>query len=317
MRVAVCGLGSHVAQVGVIPALRRSTWTQFVGGTTRSDSVAERVLIENERRYPGYEAILDDPSVDAVYLPLPNDLHLDYIAKAVAANKHVLCEKPLLTSEAEYRRLERIVETTDSLVTEAFMSSYHPRLRSILDYVASGAIGEIISVHTSFTGTLTPLDGYRLDQARGGGSLFDVGIYALHPIVTLLGDSPQSISTAVIPSASNPPVDLTMHSLLGYPHGVSASFITSFVSGESQSIRILTEHATVEVSRACTPTTEDRAWTVTTVDGTTTHQAAGCDPYQAMVDEVFQAFTEGHEPSWNLERARRLATLLFRINDAW
>jgi len=317
VRVAVCGLGSHVAQVGVIPALRRSTWTQFLGGTTTSAETAQQVLTDDERRYPHYEAILNDPSVEAVYLPLPNDLHLDYLAKALEAGKHVLCEKPILTSEAEYRDLERLVATSPSLIAEAFMSSYHPRLRSILDQVASGALGEIISMQTSFTGYLSPLDGYRLDPTRGGGSLFDVGIYALHPIVALLGNDPSAISTAVMPSKTNPPVDLTMNCLLTYPEGVSATFITSFVSGESQHIRILTRQATVEVTRACTPSSEDTSWTVTTADGTTSYNARGYDPYQAMVDEVFEAFTDGREPAWNLARAHQLATLLFRINDTW
>jgi xylose dehydrogenase (NAD/NADP) len=317
MRVAVSGLGSYVAQVGVIPALRRSSWTEFVGGTTTSTEVARRVLLDNERRYPDYEAILGDPSVDAVYLPLPNDLHLDYLAKALVADKHVLCEKPILASEAEYEELERLVATSSCLVAEAFMSSYHPRLRSVLAHVASGALGEIVSIQTTFTGTLSPLGGYRLDPTRGGGSLFDVGIYALHPIVTLLGDDPTSISTAVMPSATNPPVDLTMNCLLSYPQGISAAFITSFVSAESQNVRILTRQATVEVNRACTPSVDDTTWTVTTTAGTTTHESRGCDPYQAMVDEVFEAFTDGREPSWNLTRAQQLAVLLFRISEVW
>jgi predicted dehydrogenase len=317
VRVAVCGLGSHVAQVGVIPALRRSSWTQFLGGTTRSVETARKVLADNERRYPDYEAILNDPSVEAVYLPLPNDLHLDYLAKALAANKHVLCEKPLLTSEADYVKLERLVATSSCLVAEAFMSSYHPRLRSILDLVASGALGEIISVQTSFTGALSPLDGYRIDSTRGGGSLLDVGIYALHPIVALLGNAPSAISATVMPSKTSPPIDLTTHCLLSYPHGVSAAFITSFISGESQNVRILTRRATIEVSRACTPSDEDTTWTITTADGTTIHDSRGYDPYQAMVDEVFEAFTDGREPSWNLSRAHQLATLLFRINETW
>ncbi|WP_298387654.1 Gfo/Idh/MocA family oxidoreductase [Ferrimicrobium sp.] len=317
MNVAVCGLGSQVAQVGVIPALRRSRWTQFLGGTTRSRATAEHVLTGAERHYRDYDAILSDPDVEAVYLPLPNDLHLDFIAAAVLAHKHVLCEKPLLLSDDQYDRLERIVASSTTRVSEAFMSSYHPRLREVIATCSSGEFGEVLSVSTAFTGTLAPLDGYRLNARRGGGSLYDVGIYALFPIVALLGADPREISVVTKVTPTTPPVDLTMHCLMEFDDGRAATFVTSFVSGESQSLRILTQQASIAIDRTCTPTPLDVDWTLTTSAGVTIRRSLGCDPYQAMIDEVFEAFTQGREPSWNLSRSRQVAQLLHRINRTW
>lgn len=316
MRVAVCGLGSYVARVGVIPALRNSTWTQFLGGYTSSDAIAAEVLTDTEFRYPDYEALLSDPAVDAVYLPLPNDLHLDFIEQAVRAGKHVLCEKPLLLDEDAYDRLDRLLEGSSQLVTEAFMSSYHPRLRQVI--ARATEFGDIVSVATSFTGTLNPLAGYRLDATRGGGSLYDVGIYALFPIVSLLGAEPLAIHTETTTTDAPHPVDLTLHCMLRYAGGAVGTFVTSFISGESQNLRILTTAASLEVNKACTPGPNDIDWTLTNSNGTPEHQVSpGIDPYLAMVDEVFTAFSAGHEPSWTLARSRELARLLYRIEHSW
>ncbi|WP_298341796.1 Gfo/Idh/MocA family oxidoreductase [Ferrimicrobium sp.] len=314
MNVAVCGLGSYVAQAGVIPALRHSPWTRFLGGTTRSPSTASQVLTANETHYQDYTTMLADPAVEAIYLPLPNDLHFTYIQRAVEAGKHVLCEKPLFLTENDYTRLDNLLNDTGLLVAEAFMSSYHPRLRAVLSSVTSGSYGPVINVQTTFTGTLTPLSGYRLDPTRGGGSLFDVGIYAIHPIVSLLGSEPSHIWTTVMPSEQEHPVDLTLEALLAYDGGVAATFTTSFIAGESQALRVLTREATIEMDHVCTPRLEDTTWTVTTKHGITKHDIASADPYQAMVDEVFASFSNGHEPSWNLAESRRLAHLLYRIH---
>ena len=314
MNVAVCGLGSYVAQAGVIPALRRSPWTRFLGGTTRSLSTASQVLTTDETHYRDYVTMLADPEVEAIYLPLPNDLHFIHIQRAVEAGKHVLCEKPLFFTEGDYARLDNLLADTGILVSEAFMSSYHPRLRAVLSQVAAGSYGPVINVQTTFTGTLTPLSGYRLDATRGGGSLFDVGIYAIYPIISLLGAEPKDIWTTVMPSEQEHPVDLTLEALLSYDGGVAATFTTSFITGESQALRILTREATIEMDHVCTPRLEDTTWTVTTNREVTNHAVAGCDPYQAMVDEVFASFSNGHEPSWSLTESRRLAHLLYRIH---
>jgi predicted dehydrogenase len=117
-------------------------------------------------------------------------------------------------------------------------------------------------------------------------------------------------------SSTIPPVDLTVQALLTYEGGVAATLTISFVSGESQSLRVLTSDATIEVTRACTPTLEDTSWRVTKTTGTTIRQSPGADPYQEMVDQVFEAFTIGEEPYWDIAHSRRLATLLFRLKGS-
>ncbi|WP_298210676.1 Gfo/Idh/MocA family oxidoreductase [Ferrimicrobium sp.] len=301
--------------MGVIPALRRSPWVEFLGGTTRSTATATQVLSSEEIHYPTYESLLADPNVDAVYLPLPNDLHLAYLEKALLAGKHVLCEKPMFLADSDYAQLEHLLANTDRLVTEAFMSSYHPRLRAALSQVSSGMFGAVVSIETTFAGTLIPLGGYRLDSTRGGGSLLDVGIYALYPIVSLLGAEPYQIWTHAAWSQGEHPVDLTMRALLAYEGDAGAHFTTSFVTGESQALRILTREATIEMDRTCTPGVDDTTWTVATAGEVVTYEAVGRDPYQAMVDEVFEAFSHGCEPTWNLAESRKLARLLLRINE--
>ncbi|MHB8191213.1 MAG: Gfo/Idh/MocA family protein [Ferrimicrobium sp.] len=315
--IGVIGLGSTVAQVAVLPAIRRSSKAYLVGGYSHSPDTAHAVLEANEKHYKTIEDLLKDDSVDLVYLPVPNHLHLDLITTCLNADKHVMCEKPLALSLADHDRIQERMNQVGRIVTEAFMSSYHPRLRQVIEMVRSGSLGEVIAVNTSFTGTLSPLEGYRIVAAQGGGSLWDIGIYALHPIVELLGETPQSISTSVQPAYS-PPIDLSLTAFLEYNNGQSACLTTSFVAGESQGLQILCSRSRVRIEHACTPGPHDTTIYVSDAHGQETRlDSVGADPYDAMIDEVSEAICEGYEPAWSLKRSRRLTQLLLKIEDNW
>jgi predicted dehydrogenase len=132
------------------------------------------------RVLPDYAAVIDDPELDAVYIPLPNALHAEWTLRAIAAGKHVLCEKPFTSNEAEARTVADAAAKTKLVVMEAFHYRYTPLMRRVIGLVEDGAIGAVTRVETSLCFPL-PLFGdirYQIDLA--GGSLMDAGCYAVH-----------------------------------------------------------------------------------------------------------------------------------------
>ncbi len=128
--------------------------------------------------------MLADPALDAVYIPLPNHLHCEWTLKALAAGKHVLCEKPLACNAGEARRMADAAEKAGLLLMEAFMYRFHPRTQRIKQLVSDGAIGEPRLVRASFCFSMDPVTladpgNPRLRPDTGGGALLDVGCYGV------------------------------------------------------------------------------------------------------------------------------------------
>ncbi|MDX6536746.1 MAG: hypothetical protein QOD37_1087 [Gaiellales bacterium] len=129
--------------------------------------------------YGSYEELLADPSVEAVYIPLPNTLHCEWSIRALEAGKHVLCEKPMSSSPAEVEAAFDASERTGCLLTEAFMYRHHPQAKRLVQLIAEGAIGELRLVRSVFSYGLFDESNIRLRRDVDGGSLMDVGCYCI------------------------------------------------------------------------------------------------------------------------------------------
>src|SRR5215217_8168801 len=146
-----------------------------------------RIVHEASRRgddLSAYDAVLADPDVDAVYITLPNVMHAAWVMKALTAGKHVLCEKPLTMSAADTTALYETARGVDRHLSEAFVWPHHPRAQRLRELVATGVLGPLVSHQATFTFTVERPNDHRLD-ARGGGALFDVGIFCLGPALCL------------------------------------------------------------------------------------------------------------------------------------
>jgi D-xylose 1-dehydrogenase (NADP+, D-xylono-1,5-lactone-forming) len=131
------------------------------------------------KAYGSYEELLADPSVEAVYIPLPNTLHCEWSIRALEAGKHVLCEKPMSSSPAEVEAAFDASERTGCLLTEAFMYRHHPQAKRLVQLIAEGAIGELRLVRSVFSYGLFDESNIRLRRDVDGGSLMDVGCYCI------------------------------------------------------------------------------------------------------------------------------------------
>jgi xylose dehydrogenase (NAD/NADP) len=211
----------------VLAAARLSDRVVVAAVASRDQSRAEAYARERgiERAYGGYDALLADPAVEAVYISLPNGLHVEWSIRALEAGKHVLCEKPL------DRRLERVedafdtAEREDRFLMEGFMYRHHPQTKRLVELVQDGAIGQVRLVRAAFSFSLALLGDVRMRPELDGGALMDVGCYCVSAS-RLLGGEPESVTgTQVVGSTG---VDVRFAGTLAFADDVVGHFDCAF-----------------------------------------------------------------------------------------
>jgi predicted dehydrogenase len=166
----------------------------------------------------GYGELLADPHIDAVYNPLPNGLHGRWTRAALAAGKHVLCEKPFTANAAEAREIAELAAASDRVVMEAFHYRYHPLALRAEEIVASGELGTLRRVETAVCFPLPKFSDLRYDYGLAGGATMDAGCYAVHMArIFGGGETPEVVSASA--KLRDPRVDRAMTAELRYPSG--------------------------------------------------------------------------------------------------
>jgi len=165
----------------VIPGAHASPKVQLVAVASRDQARADEYAKtwEIERAYGSYEALLADPEIEAVYIPLPNNMHCEWSIKALEAGKHVLCEKPLSRHADQVEAAFNSSERMGRLLSEAFMYRHNPQTKRAKELVDEGAIGELRLVRAAFSYSLYDEDNIRLRTDVEGGALMDVGCYTV------------------------------------------------------------------------------------------------------------------------------------------
>ncbi|MDY7100008.1 MAG: Gfo/Idh/MocA family oxidoreductase [Actinomycetota bacterium] len=180
VRWGVLGV-ADIAVRKVVPAVASSEVTSIEAIASRSGerarSAAHRLGVL--RAHGSYEALLDDPAIEAVYIPLPNSMHAEWTIAAARAGKHVLCEKPLALSADEARHVADACEHAGVLLMEAFMYRLHPLWRTVLDIVRGGRIGDVLAAVTTFSYANDDPGDIRNQVPMGGGALYDIGCYGV------------------------------------------------------------------------------------------------------------------------------------------
>ena len=258
-----------------------------------------------------YEALINDPLVDAVYISLPNHLHCEWSVKALNAGKHVLCEKPFAMNVAEVETMVKAARNKNRILVEAVSSMWHPRMRRLVDHVKNGTIGELISIDSSFTFPAEIEGNYRNSPAMGGGALYDVGVYPLHAIAALIGDDAkveiESCDKKVSPSG----IDLTSKWQIRINDSITASGLASFEMPEAQSLVVRGEKSSLELVGNQAFTSWHSPSTLRLGDNIENFEAA--DSYALMI-ESFGNRVNGLD-SWvlPLETSLRVAKMLEQL----
>jgi predicted dehydrogenase len=183
---------ASIAVQRVMPAMRESPSAELLALASRDEAKARAVASDLgiPRIHAGYERLLADSAIDAVYIPLPNQLHFEWSLRALESGKHVLCEKPLCLSSREVERLCSVRDRAGKLIEEAFGYRNHAQWAKVLELVASGAIGPVRAAHAVLAKQfLDPAD-VRNNPAAGGGALYDLGSYAINALNLICGRAP-------------------------------------------------------------------------------------------------------------------------------
>lgn len=183
---------ANIAYDELVPALRRSENAEVAAIASKSTDKTERFNIPVV--YTDYMELLNDASIDAVYIPLPNALHTEWAVKAMNKGKNVLLEKPAALTREEMLKMKEASEENNVLFMEAFMYQFHKQHQRIKELLASDIIGELKHLKAHFSWEIEDENDIRLNPTLGGGAMRDVGCYGLHAVTQLLGFKPVEIS---------------------------------------------------------------------------------------------------------------------------
>ncbi|MGH2876765.1 MAG: Gfo/Idh/MocA family protein [Solirubrobacteraceae bacterium] len=198
-----------------------------------------------ERAYPGYEALLADGDIDAVYISLPNSLHLDWSRRALAAGKHVLCEKPLGRRAADVEAAFDAARQADRLLTEAFMYRHHPQTARVAQLVGEGAIGRLRLIRASFSFPLADAADVRLRAGLDGGALMDVGCYCVNAARLLAGEPESATGEQVVGGDG---VDIVFAGMLRFADDVLAHFDAGLALANRHDLEVVGDSGSLRVA---------------------------------------------------------------------
>jgi xylose dehydrogenase (NAD/NADP) len=230
----------------VIPPLRASPDSELIAVASRTQERADTYARQWRipRVYGSYEALLEDPDVEAIYISLPNGPHIDWSIRCLEAGKHVLCEKPLARSPGEVERAFDAADRAGLLLMEAFMYRHHPQTARLVDLVREGAVGELRQIRASFSFQIEDAN-VRLEPELEGGALMDVGCYCVSGSRLLAGE-PKSVSAHQVLGASG--VDLRLTGTLVFSGGVHAQLDCAFDLPLRQSLEVFGSAGSLRVT---------------------------------------------------------------------
>ncbi len=222
----------------ILEGARQTERAAIVAIASRDQRRADAYAREHgiERAFGSYDALLEDPDVEVVYISLPNSLHVESSIRALEAGKHVLCEKPLGRRPAEVERAFDAAERADRLLMEAFMYRHHPQTRRLQEVVASGAIGELRQLRACFSFTLDDPNNVRMFPELDGGALMDLGCYCVSVSRFLAGEPERVFGRQRVGPTG---IDLGFTGLLQFPGDVFGEFHCGFDLSEQSGIEAI------------------------------------------------------------------------------
>lgn len=307
VRWGVLGAAS-IAVRRAIPAMQKGEWCEILAIASRDLGKAREATqaLGVGRAYGSYEELLADSSIEAIYNPLPNSLHVFWTRRAAEAGKHVLCEKPIGVSAADAEALIGVRDRTGVKIEEAFMVRTHPRWLRIRELIRGGRIGTLRAVSGSFTYFNRDPRNIRNSIQEGGGALLDIGCYPVTLSRFVFGEEP----TRVLGSIERDPemkTDRLTSAILEFPAG-QATFTCSTQLAYHQRMGLLGTTGRIDVERAINPA-NDQPSRILIDDNAGDPTGAGivaetiptCDHFTIQGDLFSQAIREGGDVAVPLE----------------
>ena len=296
----------------VIPAIQQSSNGVVAAIASRDARTAQPVAasLNIPRALGSYDALLDDPEIDAIYIPLPNHLHKEWSIRALQRGKHVLCEKPLALNAAQVDEMIAAAQQYRRVLMEAFMYRFHPQFALAQKLIAAGAIGALKTIRSAFCFDISgrPND-IRLKKEMGGGALMDIGSYCVNMVRLMTGAEPIAVQAHAVFGAQTQ-VDETLAAILRFSNDIVALFDCSFRTAYRESLQLQGTAGRLDVVRPVKPRTSPAEIVVykgETGDAFATpleHTAPAANHYQLMVEHFADCALNGKPVQFPPEEGR-------------
>ena len=287
------------------PAIHAARGAQLVAlGTSDPARAAPfEAFAPGLRVHAGYDAVLADPDIDAVYIPLPNHMHVDWTLKALAAGKHVLCEKPMALREDDFGRVIAARDASGLLAAEAFMVVHHPQFARARQIVQGGELGPLRHVQAAFAFYNDDRDNIRNQAAAGGGALADIGVYAFGAARFVTGEDPEAVTHARIDTRDG--VDTYVNMTARFP-GFGYAAMVSIRAAKRQELVFHGEQGVLTMTCPFNAGVHDQAeLRIETAErAVVTERFPGVNHYVLQVEAFCKALREGGDYPCPLEFSR-------------
>jgi predicted dehydrogenase len=293
----------NIARTALAPAVHAATGATLQAAAARD--VERATSLGPVSSYAGYDALLADDAVEAVYISLSNEMHLPWAVAALRAGKAVLCEKPLGLTAGEVDEMVAVATETGQLLVEASWYRWHPRIR--LAQKRLPAIGPVRHVAAGFAFDGQLLGNYRLEPGRGGGALYDVGCYAVSACLWAVGEG-LPVEVTARSSYGETGVDLRTEAILTWASGAEAEVQAGISGAAGQWLVITGERGEIELRDAPYTSWTDDDTELWVSDGNDTERTPvpATDAYRVMVEEMSSVLRGG--PGWVLPLAESRQT---------
>lgn len=310
----------------LIGPLQRAERSELVAVASRDQAKATAYAKEQAipQAYGSYEALLADPDIDVIYNPLPNLLHREWTVKAADAGKHVLCEKPLVTTLADFDQVAAAANRNNVTIFEAFMYLHHPQTRKVLELVQNGKVGRVQQINSWFHFYLPPerATNIRLNAGLHGGSLWDVGVYPTSAALAIAsaggaGDAPLAVWASQITGESG--VDVAMRAQLNFANGLVAQISSGFRTPFREAMHIVGDQGALQVIEPWKPGLQgnDSQVIFTAIDGVTeTIVTPAIDPYLCEIQAMEACLLDGAAPVIPLTQSRNFLRSVLAIYES-
>lgn len=290
-----------------------------VAGRSKEKAQAFQKEFGFEKAYDSYDALLSDPQVEAVYIPLPNELHYEWTMKAMQAGKHVLCEKPLAPTPEQVERLYAAADEYGVVLMEAFAYLHSPYMQALKEDLANGVIGDVLYLESTFITSDYNIQNIRMRKETFGGSVYDLGCYCTTMALWLLGQEPEKVQA--IAEFSDRGIDTLTTTILTFPDGVKAQLTSGMILATDKDYRIdrLQIHGTKGSIRSDVRFNQEGQlqYTVWTEAGETVKTVFAPQNYRLEVEQLGRCIQNGEKihvsKEFSLANSRLLQTILEKI----
>ncbi len=324
----LCMTGQHL-RWGILGAARVAhSWAaaakecsnaQVIAVASRSYDRAKDFAARHgiEKAYGSYAELLDDTTINAIYIPLPNSLHAEWTRNCVRCNKHVLCEKPLAATADEVDEIRRLAKTSGVCVAEGFPHLFHPQFLPLRQLIYSQRLGQVRCIQSVYAGPLLRRGGIIGDHTLGGGALYALGCYQISLSVALLGLAPTKVMGAQCLTASG--VDESFTAILAFPNSITQLAWTGISGPLRFSFTIIAERGSIDLTAPFRPDLDGNTngYNVTDETGSSPIRFNPCNPFVAEIIAFGERVLRGiPDTPWSLESSSKAAACLAALRES-